>query len=242
MMGPTHALGGAAALAAFTVVTGDVKISLLCFGVAAASALIPDTDLPRSALSHFPLNIIKLLAYPIWMNPFPTRTNGHAQHLAHRGRTHSIPFLVFYVALFYFYLWGLLQISVAVGHPIVLTMAAQRGLLLAAAIGYASHLALDLLNISPGEQLLWPLPLRFVFPPYGRFGADSFRANYVIHLPLTIFLFWYFFQYKEQLFAATHADPLLGGLIGLAVGLVTTFFHLIFGILSAMGAPSTTSG
>jgi len=241
MMGPTHALGGAAALAAFSVVTGDERVSLLCFGVATASALIPDTDLPTSALSHFPLNIIKILAFPIWMNPFPRRVNGHTEHLAHRGRTHSIPALAEYVVLLWFYLWALGQLSVAVGHPLVLSSAITRALLAAGGIGYASHIGLDLLNISPGVQLLWPLPLRFVFPPFGRFGADSMRAHYLIHIPLTIFLVWYGFQYGGLIWTATHADPLIGGLSGIAFGVIGALIQFGLNILRSMSVSSLTS-
>jgi membrane-bound metal-dependent hydrolase YbcI (DUF457 family) len=236
MMGPTHALGGAAALAAYTVVTGDARVSLLAFGLATISALVPDSDLEASKINQFPLSIAKWLSLPVWFNGLRLH-NSHGQfnpkfgRPAHRTRTHSLLFLAVYVAIVAFWLWLLQVLAIAVGHPLNAPESVYRALLFAAGIGYASHLALDLLNISPGVQLLWPLPLGFVFPPVGRFGAASTRSHLLVHLPLSAFLMWYAVSYWAVISAATRADPLASGLISVAFGvagaLVAGFFNLI---------------
>ena len=229
MMGPTHVLGGAAALAAYTVATGDERVSLLAFGVAAISALIPDTDLKTSKINQWPLCIAKFMCFPIWMNPF-----GGGKGLTHRGRTHSLMFLALYVAIMAFWLWLLQVVAIEVGHPLHAPESAYRAIMFAAGIGYASHLALDLLNISPGEQLLWPLPLTFVFPPVGRFGAASTRAHILVHLPLSAFLIWYAASYWGVITATTKADPLTSGLVSVAVGIGTVLVAAFFNLLKWM--------
>ena len=79
MMGPTHALGGAAALAAWTIVTGSAdQTPAWAFAVAAGGALIPDADNDAGSLLNraylFPL---KAMTLPLWFGA------------PHRGRTHS---------------------------------------------------------------------------------------------------------------------------------------------------------
>jgi membrane-bound metal-dependent hydrolase YbcI (DUF457 family) len=239
MMGPTHALGGAAALAAYTVATGDERVSLLAFGLAALSALIPDSDLEASKINQFPLAIAKWMVLPIWFNGLRLH-NSHGQfnpkfgRPPHRGRTHSLPFLALYVAIVAFWLWLLQVVAIAVGHPLYAPEVAYRALLFAAGIGYASHLVLDLLNISPGERLLWPLPLTFVFPPTGRFGANSTRAHLLIHLPLTAFLIWYAASYWGIISATTRADSLSSGLISVAIGVVSVLIAAFWNLLHWM--------
>jgi len=222
-MGPTHAIGGAAALAGYTIITGDQHVPIFAFGLAAVAALVPDTDLGRSMISQFPLIFAKLMTYPLWMNPGNALTADH-KHLQHRGRTHSFAALAGFVVLLWFWLWAFSTLSHALGHPIIgFTDPYLKSMLLVGGIGYLSHLGLDLLNVNPGVQLLWPLPFRFGFPPYKRlrFRSESLQAEWLVYMPCGAFFVWYLVQYKDAIIAATHNDPLPAALLGLFSGLLT---------------------
>lgn len=150
MIGPTHAIGGAAAYALYVSATGRTdEAPIWAFGLAALSGLVPDADNGRgSLLNRLPLRPIKWFTLPLWYGA------------AHRGRTHSL----IGVAIF-----GLLM----AGYGALLAAIARANggafdvnpWLTAGVLGYASHLLIDMFNI-PGLLLLWPLPLRIYFPPW----------------------------------------------------------------------------
>jgi membrane-bound metal-dependent hydrolase YbcI (DUF457 family) len=238
MMGPTHAIGGAAALAGYTIITGNQDVPIFAFGLAAIAALVPDTDLDRSMIGQFPLIFAKLMTYPLWMNPGHTLT-ADRKHLQHRGRTHSFAALAGFVALLWFWLWALGWLATSLGHPMLgFTDHNLKSLLLVGAIGYLSHLGLDLLNVNPGVQLLWPLPFRFGFPPYKRlrFKSESLQAEWLIYMPCGAFFVWYLVQYKEAIIAATHNDPLPAAILGLLSGLLTWLVVVIHHFLTSSGS------
>lgn len=150
MIGPTHAIGGAAAYALYVGATGQAdEAPIWAFGLAALAGLVPDADNGRgSLLNRLPLRPIKWATLPLWYGA------------SHRGRTHSI----IGVALFGLIMlgWGTLLAALARanGGSFVL-----EPWITASILGYASHLVIDILNI-PGLLLLWPLPIRFYFPPW----------------------------------------------------------------------------
>ena len=80
MIGPTHAIGGAAAYALYVGATGQAdEAPIWAFGLAALAGLVPDADNGRgSLLNRLPLRPIKWATLPLWYGA------------SHRGRTHSI--------------------------------------------------------------------------------------------------------------------------------------------------------
>ena len=203
MMGPTHALGGAAALAAWTIVTGSAdQTPAWAFAVAAGGALIPDADNDAGSLLNraylFPL---KAMTLPLWFGA------------PHRGRTHSIVgagifgLLVLLWTLFFNLLLGVGPGSATIPIEVMVV---------SALLGYLSHLLLDLLNI-PGIQLLWPFLQEWIyFPPWrasamvpGRFDAGSWWERLAIWIPLVIFMGWYVVVYGAAVGIATANDGTL---------------------------------
>jgi membrane-bound metal-dependent hydrolase YbcI (DUF457 family) len=202
MMGRTHALGGAVALAAYAHVTGEVAtIPAWGYLVAAGSALVPDADNGRGTILNRPhLYPLKLMSLPLWGPGNPR----------HRGRTHSLLAAGAWVALvwFWFLLANLGLDALDAGFQLPFT-----GIVAAAGLGYLSHLLLDMFNIEP-LQLLWPLPLDVGFPPWrargflpGRFHAGAwFWEGTMIWFPLLAFAGWFAVQYGATVVAATNAD------------------------------------
>lgn len=213
MMGRTHALGGAVALAAYAHVTGDVAtIPAWGYAVAAGSALIPDADNGRgSILNRWYLLPLKLLSFPLWGPGNPR----------HRGRTHGLLAAVAWVGLVWFW-WTLANLLLgSMEAGVVLPFS---GIVAAAGLGYASHLFLDMFNIEP-LQLLWPLPIDVGFPPWrahgfipGRFRAGaSFWEGTMLWLPMLAFSGWFIVQYGSVITAATTADGTLRDLLAFIV-------------------------
>jgi membrane-bound metal-dependent hydrolase YbcI (DUF457 family) len=228
MMGPTHALGGAAALAAYTVVTGDTAAApLWAFGLAGLSALLPDADNGQgSILNRIYLAPAKWLTFPMWIGDPP-----------HRGRTHSLAWLGLYMLMLYALVYGISLVTGWAGTAVELPM---RAILIAGALGYGSHLLLDSLNI-PGQELFWPLDFRPTFPIWhahgiipGRFGADSNWAHGLVHIPLTIFLSWFAVGYGAAVAGATLDDPLFNKAPDLIFGLLGAVVKVLVGIFGAI--------
>lgn len=204
MMGPTHALGGVAALGALSMASGHVAdVPAWAYLVAAGSALIPDADNDRGSLLNRPYLLpLKAMTIPLWMGA------------AHRGRTHSIAGLFAYSAIVLG--WGLL-LNLLLAF---LTGSAEASVPLAvwtaaAAAGYASHLFLDLFNI-PGMLLLWPLEVRVFFPPWrahgivpGRFATATWWERLAVWTPMAVFCSWFFVANAAAIGAATTADGVL---------------------------------
>jgi membrane-bound metal-dependent hydrolase YbcI (DUF457 family) len=219
MMGPTHALGGAAALATAAVVAGGPEhMPLWAFVLAAASALIPDADNHGGSLLSRPyLSPLKLMTMPLWMGA------------PHRGRTHSLFGLGAYglIVLGWGLLFNLGLASLGTGAP-------QINLAIwvsAAAIGYASHLFLDLFNI-PGMLLLWPLPMRIFFPSWrahkffpGRFEPGTHWEHFAVELPLTIFVGWFTVANGVAVWRATLVDGSLFAIPNILWRALLLFLH-----------------
>lgn len=223
MNGPTHVLGGVAAVAAFTLATGHPEaMPAWAFAVGAISALVPDADNHNGTMLNRPhLLPAKLLTYPLW-----TRAS-------HRGRTHSLVGIAAFAALV-LALWSILGWAT---HRVGDGSGDLAVLLTSAVAGYASHLILDLPNRKP-LQLFWPLPGRYNFPPgralhFLRFDVGSMRSHYLVHLPLVIFLGWFAVSHGAGILQNTWADgrmiqELGAGLLKVIAALV----GLIAGVLS----------
>jgi len=220
MMGPTHAIGGVAALAGVALVTGNIEhVPVWAYAVAAGSALIPDADNDRGSMLNRPYLLpLKLMTTPLWMGA------------AHRGRTHSLfgwgiyGVMVMAWGLLFNYLFGLAGVPVADQLNLNAWTAA-------ALCGYASHLFLDLFNI-PGMLLLWPLPVRIYFPPWrahgfipGRFQTSTWWEHVLINLPITAFIGWFFFLHASAVAAATASDSVMLRLPGALWQALLSFMH-----------------
>ena len=230
-MGPTHALGGAAALAGVAVISGHADlIAPWAYGLAAISALVPDADNGTGSLLNRSYFLpVKMITMPLWFNA------------AHRGRTHSLIGTGIYLGLVIFW-FGLLAIFAALVNtafpldwPLILG---------ASLVGYASHIVLDMLNI-PGVRLLWPLPISIFFPPWrahgfipGRFNANSLWAEIFVSIPLIMFLSWFTISHMPAIVTAIgndHMPAALGALLGASFGALVGLFHGLVGLFRSLG-------
>lgn len=226
MMGATHALGGAAALAGYTLITGQTDaVPIWGYAVAAGAALIPDADNHEGTiLNRKHLLPLKFATYPVWMG-----------RPSHRGRTHSLFGIATFAAVVVAWVW-LINLLVQLGNP-----ETQLPLLIiatSAIVGYISHIVLDMLNI-PGVMLFWPLPLKVFFPPWraygfipGRFNADSRWSHTLVHLPMTAFMAWFMIDHAGQIGGATVNDSTIFDLAG---GIVAGMAQLIGALLRLAG-------
>lgn len=215
MMGKTHILGGAVALAAVALATGETDhFPVWAYGAAGIAALIPDADNhDGSMLNRTTLLPFKILTVPLWWGA------------PHRGRTHSIVGAVAFAGLMWLWLMGL-NMALAAGGS--LTGVAADIMLPALVAGYVSHLVLDLVNI-PGMQLLWPIPARIYFPPwrahglmvFGRFATGT-RHEATAWLALSAFAGWFLISQAGGIVEASAGDESIGqffrGLVNLLVG------------------------
>lgn len=219
MTGPTHALGGVAAYCAVVTLTGSADHApAWAFGVAALSGLIPDADNGRgSLLNRWYFQPLRLATLPLWYRA------------AHRGRTHSLLGV------------GAFALIAAFWAAVIAALAASGGgafdarpWMTAAVAGYASHLLIDLLNL-PGVLLLWPLPLRFFFPPWrwhgilpGRIPAsDTWQERIIVFGSMAAYTVAFFSAHGSQVAAATGADSGITGLARGIGGLIGDLFRLI---------------
>lgn len=218
MMGHTHAIGGATALAGYAFVTGDVShVPVWAFGWAAISALVPDADnAAGTILNRAYLLPMKVLTVPLWWGA------------THRGRTHSLLGLLAYVAIIvgWLALLGLAAQSLALSMKLNINT-----ILIASAVGYTSHLILDLVNL-PGEQLLWPIQYAIFFPPNrahgfvpGRFAAQSMIGGLFVSGGLFVFLSWWSVQNLQVVMNATAADHTMSQLFGFLLAAAAALWH-----------------
>jgi membrane-bound metal-dependent hydrolase YbcI (DUF457 family) len=233
MMGYTHAIGGATALAGYAFVTGDVAHApLWAFGWATLSALVPDADnAAGSILNRIYLMPMKVLTVPLWAGrpglPLPW------EEAHHRGRTHSLLGLLAYVAIIFGWLTLLTMAATNMNLSLQLNVTT---IMIASAVGYASHLTLDLINL-PGEQLLWPMQYAISFPPFrshghfpGRFAASSVIGGLIVTGALFGFLSWWAVQNARDIFAATAADHTVSQLLGFALAATAALLHWILSL------------
>lgn len=225
MMGKTHALGGATALAAVALVTGQAEhYPFWAYGAAAVAALIPDADNHEgSMLNRSTLLPFKILTFPLWWGA------------PHRGRTHSLLGTIAFglIALGWLTLLNLLLVANGAKVGVEQTI-----LLPAVLAGYASHLALDLVNI-PGMQLLWPIPVRIYFPPWrahglmflGRFATGTLHEASV-WVGLTLFGGWFTINQAPGILNASSSDSSLPQLIQ---GLFHFAVNAVHALLKAFG-------
>lgn len=223
-MGPTHALGGATALAALSTLTGHPdQAPVWAFGVAALAALVPDADNGRgSMLNRIYFLPIKAATLPLWAGA------------AHRGRTHSLLGTAFFGLIVAFWIWLFNAASAAAGQPSDLPLTIILG---AALVGYLSHLALDLMNV-PGMLLLWPLPLRIFFPPWRqlRFPTASIRENFLVSLPMTAFAGWFAIQHGLDVLSTTRSEGSIFRVLSSLVAMLLALGHFFFGLFSGGGS------
>lgn len=204
MMGRTHALGGAAAMAAASLLlpenlrptAGGALLVAGSFLLATASALVPDADNDRGSLMNRPyLMPLKVATFPLWWGA------------PHRGRTHSIIGLAVYTALI---IAWVLAFQMAMRSWVDPTFTLPKSLLvsigMAAGVGYASHVFLDLFNLL-GQTLFWPNPAKFVFPIWrahefipGRFAAGSKWERWLVWPFLAAFTGWYVLELLRTTF------------------------------------------
>ena len=150
MNATTHAIFGVAALAGFSLLTGE-EPPLYLYPAAAVAAWVPDVDNPRSrlgnGLSRRKNPLLNAATRPLsWALRILSFTLFRA--VGHRTLTHSL-------------------LGVALFAALVLPLAPLLpGLYWALLAGYASHLVADALN-KPGVPLLWPMVGRFRLLPGG---------------------------------------------------------------------------
>lgn len=142
MTGKTHLIGGIASLS--LLLLWPAPIALNDWGMAIAGAvvgsLLPDLDAPVSQLSRFQAAGVRPFALPALVL---------SHFLTHRGFSHS--------------LLGWLLASLIVALPLGVFVSPWLGTGLA--LGYGSHLLLDMMTKS-GVPLLWPdKTRRHVLPP-----------------------------------------------------------------------------
>ena len=212
MKGTTHALGGVVFMAGAALATNHIgDVPVWAYGLACASALVPDTDQHQTLLNRAYLLPVKVLTIPLWS------AYGGTWPIAHRGRTHSFFGLAFYMCLVAFW-FGLLVVAGAGMHrPLLLPWDM---VFAAAGIGYLSHMALDLPN-TKGVRLLYPLEVPVNFPPWRllRFKTDSWRAELIVFVPMALWLMWFGVTYASEITKASVADHSFGNLLGFLGGL-----------------------
>lgn len=224
MMGKTHALGGATALAALALATGQADhYPFWAYGAAAIAGLIPDADNHEgSILNRTTLLPFKILTVPLWWGA------------PHRGRTHSLLGVGAFGLIVFGWLTLLNMLLVANG----MKMGVDPSVLLPAVLaGYASHLILDLVNI-PGMQLLWPIPARIYFPPWrahglmflGRFATGTMHEASV-WVALVLFGGWFTVSQAPYIIGASSVDKSLPQLVQGLFNFVINAFHTIIGAL-----------
>ena len=219
-MGPTHILGGIAALGLVAATTGHTDAApAWAFVVAGASALIPDADNDRGSMLNRPYLLpLKLMTWPLWHDA------------AHRGRTHSILGTGAYGAIVL--AWGLLlNLLLALLAPDTGAAIPLMPLLVGALAGYVSHLVLDMFNI-PGMLLLWPLRVRVFFPPWrakgpmpGRFETGTMWEKLGVNTPLTLYIGWFVFAHGAQVGMATVSDKAFMAIPGAMLGALVDFLR-----------------
>lgn len=208
MRGPTHALGGVAALAGYTLLTGE-PMPAWAYGLAGLSALVPDADNHGGTILNRPhLTPIKVMTFPLWYKA------------DHRGRTHSLVGTAMFAAILLFWVWlaGLAADWSGSVNPLTLDV-----VLIAGVLGYLSHLFLDLWN-KKNQQILWPLPIAIQAPVFS-FSASGF-VDWALHLVLIGFVGWFMIDRAGEIAAATGSDPFFAELPG--------FLAAVFG--SVVGA------
>lgn len=223
MMGPTHALGGAAALAGYTLVTNQTDaIPLWSYGVAALGALVPDLDNTHGTILNrthfFPL---KWGTYPLWgRNPIWGKPG-------HRGMTHSIFGVALFAVIMLAWWWIIGALVTNAGAEWTVPLEA---FLAGAVVGYISHIVLDMLNLT-GVELLWPLPFRFFFPPWRvlRFGANSLRSEILVHIPMTLFMGWFLIENFGDVLHASATDDTFPGLLRATGQLISGLLSMLLG-------------
>lgn len=112
---------------------------VLALGASMATSIMPDVDNP---------NTIPAKAM------FPLAMGCEVLRVPHRGATHSLTV----AALWFWLAFSARHWSLAIGTLHLSFYVVMLG----AAVGYLSHIVIDLLN-REGEQLLWPLRRRFAF-------------------------------------------------------------------------------
>lgn len=213
MRGVTHALGGAATLAAFTLATGEA-VPAWGYGLAALAALVPDADNGRGSILNRPhLLPAKLMTVPVWYGA------------SHRGRSHSLAGTAIFLAVLAAWAWaaGWAAAWAHVPNP----FANPVPLLVAGGLGYLSHIVLDLFN-QKDEQLLWPLPGGFR-SPWG--VSASGTADWLLHGALVVFLCWFGVSWAGAIAHASLADPATQRLPGFALALAGGAITALRGLL-----------
>jgi membrane-bound metal-dependent hydrolase YbcI (DUF457 family) len=228
MMGRTHALGGAAGLAAIAVVSGEVgTIPIWAYGWAAVCALLPDADANGSAMVDWMRFLpLKILTVPLWI-----------KSPVHRQRTHSLFGTAFFALIIAAWILLFNILTAGSGHPVNLPLVLIVG---TGTAGYFSHVALDILNL-PGVWLFWPVPVWIMFPPWrahkvgfipipGRFAVQTGWEG-LLWLIMLVFCGWFFIQYASLIFSATRGDSTLNGLVSGLVGLTVEGVRGLLGLL-----------
>jgi membrane-bound metal-dependent hydrolase YbcI (DUF457 family) len=218
MMGRTHALGGAAALAGVSLATG-VPMPAWAFAAAAVAGLLPDADNHQGTMMNRPkLITFKIMALPLWYGA------------VHRGRTHSFVGTAFFALLIAGWVWAAAWIAAQAGVESPFTL---RVWLVALVAGYISHPALDLLNRKPVD-LFWPIPHTAVMLPFG-FKADSF-GNKVTASALILFLSWFALINAGAISTATTSDPALPHLVPFLLGAAQVSIDALAAAIHALTA------
>lgn len=151
-------------------ITHTPIFSLAGAGALALSAFaspLPDVDQPGSTIAKM---------------AFPLAWGCELLHITHRAFTHSLV-----AAGFWFWLafaFQKAQIGVGGWHFALFPVLFAGG-----AVGYLSHLGIDLLN-RKGQQLFWPFPRRFAFYLVSSEGIVNDLSKYVFFAAFMVVAFY----------------------------------------------------
>ena len=171
MLAPTHSIFGlflTLILLAIFGVKQSLHWSILVFAI--LGSLFPDIDMPRSVIGRL---------FPFISKPLERR-------FGHRTITHSV---IGWLATSLILSAILILLCILTKQSLAIPISLCKRWLAAFAIGYFSHLVLDMFN-PRGSQLFWPNRSRDVIPKNPRFRPESgSKVEVIIFILFTVLLF-----------------------------------------------------
>ena len=171
MLAPTHSIFGlflTLILLAIFGVKQSLHWSILAFAI--LGSLFPDIDMPRSVIGRL---------FPFISKPLERR-------FGHRTITHSV---IGWLATSLILSAILILLCILTKQSLAIPISLCKRWLAAFAIGYFSHLVLDMFN-PRGSQLFWPNRSRDVIPKNPRFRPESgSKVEVIIFILFTVLLF-----------------------------------------------------
>ena len=178
MTGRTHLILGACAAVPVAMLVGGHLALPLCVCAGAGGGLLPDIDHPRSDLGRLvPWPCVAVTNERAGFVVYGRRWFG-GRVLWHRHETHSVGSAFIAAVSTFWIIWApwltFLRWATAHGDPLpsrtplwLVAGAMPGAVALAILAGYLSHLAADLVNVSP-QMLGWPFSRRMVRLPHWR--------------------------------------------------------------------------